>query len=195
MPGRLFVISGPSGAGKGTLVQRITSRRNGLWLSVSATTRLPRKDEIDGQSYFFLTTDQFEQKISEGDFLEWAKVHDNYYGTLRSQVDSHIASSEDVILEIDVQGGLQVKKNFPDAYLIFVRPVHFEDLIERLEGRGAESFEQIQRRLETARVEMEYEKCYNYTLVNDNLEEATQELLDFIDSPDEMIEKSRGFKE
>ncbi|MGI6221524.1 MAG: guanylate kinase [Coriobacteriales bacterium] len=182
MAGRLFVISGPSGAGKGTLVNRVMSRRDGTWLSVSATTRLPREGEVDGVSYYFLTDDEFDAKIEEGDFLEWANVHTRRYGTLRSVVVEKLEQGIDVILEIDVQGALQVRENYPDAFLIFIKPPSFEELERRLVSRGTETAEQIAGRLEVAKLEMEQEKCYNVSLVNDELDRATEELLQIMDS-------------
>ena len=182
MAGKLFVISGPSGAGKGTLVNRVMGRRDGTWLSVSATTRLPREGEVDGVSYFFLTDDEFDAKIEEGDFLEWANVHGRRYGTLRSVVLEKLEQGIDVILEIDVQGALQVRENHPDAFLIFIKPPSFEELERRLVSRGTETAEQIAGRLEVAKLEMEQEKCYNTSLVNDELERATEELLEIMDS-------------
>ena len=182
MAGRLFVISGPSGAGKGTLVNRVMGRRDGTWLSVSATTRLPREGEVDGVSYFFLSDDEFDAKIEEGDFLEWANVHGRRYGTLKSVVLEKLEQGVDVILEIDVQGALQVRENHPDAFLIFIKPPSFEELERRLVSRGTETAEQIAGRLEVAKLEMEQEKCYNVSLVNDELERATEELLEIMDS-------------
>ena len=182
MSGSLFVISGPSGAGKGTLVNIIMGRRDGLWLSVSATTRLPREGEGEGKSYYFLSDDEFDRLVDEGGFLEWAEVHGKRYGTLRSKVVEKIEQGADVILEIDPQGAFQVRENYPDAYLIFVKPPSFEILRERLEGRGTETAEQIERRLQTAKVELEQEKCYNRTLVNDDLDRAADELLEILDT-------------
>lgn len=182
MAGRLFVISGPSGAGKGTLVNRVMGRRDGTWLSVSATTRLPREGEVDGVSYFFLSDDEFDAKIEEGDFLEWANVHGRRYGTLKSVVLEKLEQGIDVILEIDVQGALQVRENHPDAFLIFIKPPSFEELERRLVNRGTETAEQIAGRLEVAKLEMELETCYNVSLVNDELERATEELLEIMDS-------------
>ena len=182
MAGKLFVISGPSGAGKGTLVNRVMGRRDGTWLSVSATTRLPREGEVDGVSYYFLSDDEFDAKIEEGDFLEWANVHGRRYGTLRSVVLEKLEQGIDVILEIDVQGALQVRENHPDAFLIFIKPPSFEELERRLVNRGTETAEQIAGRLEVAKLEMEQETCYNVSLVNDELERATEELLEIMDS-------------
>ena len=182
MAGRLFVISGPSGAGKGTLVNRVMGRRDGTWLSVSATTRLPREGEVDGVSYYFLTDDVFDAKVEEGDFLEWANVHGRRYGTLRSVVVEKLEQGTDVILEIDPQGAFQVRENHPDAFLIFIKPPSFEELERRLVNRGTETAEQIAGRLEVAKLEMELETCYNVSLVNDELERATEELLEIMDS-------------
>ena len=182
MAGRLFVISGPSGAGKGTLVNRVMGRRDGTWLSVSATTRLPREGEVDGVSYYFLTDDEFDAKVEEGDFLEWANVHGRRYGTLRSVVVEKLEQGTDVILEIDPQGAFQVRENYPDAFLIFIKPPSFEELERRLVNRGTETAEQIAGRLEVAKLEMELETCYNVSLVNDELERATEELLEIMDS-------------
>ena len=184
MPGTLFVISGPSGVGKGTLVNRIMSRRDGTWLSVSATTREPREGEIPGVSYFFLTDEEFDRKVAEGDFLEWANVHGRRYGTMRSAVEEKLAEGLDVILEIDPQGALEVQRQAPDAYLIFIMPPSFEELERRLVGRGTETPEKIAGRLETAKREMELEPCYNISLVNDDLERATDELLSIMDAHD-----------
>lgn len=182
MAGKLFVISGPSGAGKGTLVSNLMSRRDGLWLSVSATTRMPRKGEQEGVSYFFLTDEQFDDLIENDGFIEWAHVHTNRYGTLRSVVEDKIASGTDVVLEIDAQGARQIRERYPDAVLIFIKAPDMQVLEKRLRDRGTETEEQIQVRLQTAKVEMQQEKYYNYSLVNDDLERATEELLGIVDA-------------
>ncbi len=181
MAGKLFVISGPSGAGKGTLISKLLDCRDRLWLSVSATTRAPRPNEVEGKSYFFLTNEQFDELVSKDGFLEWANVFTNRYGTLRSVVENKIANDTSVILEIDTQGALQVKKNYPDAYLIFIKPPSFEVLEQRLRGRKTETQEQVQIRLQTAKIEMQQEKHYDATVVNDNLESALLDLLKIID--------------
>ena len=181
MPGLLYVISGPSGVGKGTLVKRIMERRDGTWLSVSATTREPREGETPGVSYFYLSDEEFDQRIAEGDFLEWANVHGRRYGTMRSAVEEKLAEGLDVILEIDPQGALKVREQAPDAYLIFIMPPSFEELERRLVGRGTETPEKIAGRLETAKHEMELEPCYNISLINDDLDKATEELLAIMD--------------
>ncbi|MBR2522126.1 MAG: guanylate kinase [Coriobacteriales bacterium] len=181
MANRLFVISGPSGAGKGTLVKGLMSVREDLWLSVSATTRQPRPGEIDGETYFFLSREEFDRCIEEGDFLEWADVHGNRYGTLRSAVEERLEAGLSVILEIDVQGALIVQRSYPEAVLIFVKPPSFEELRRRLIGRGTESEEQVELRMANAKVEMELEGCYNYSVTNDEVDIAVSELNSIID--------------
>ena len=181
MKGRLFVISGPSGVGKGTLVSNVLSRRDGTWVAVSATTRSPREGEVDGVSYYFLSDEEFDRKVAEDDFLEWASVHDKRYGTLKSVVEEKLAEGIDVILEIDPQGAFKVRDKIPEAFLIFVQPPNFEELERRLVGRGTETSEQVERRLQTARLELEQEPCYNVSLVNDDIERATRELMSILD--------------
>ena len=181
MTNRLFVISGPSGAGKGTLVKGLMSVRKDLWLSVSATTRLPRPGEVDGETYFFLSREEFDRRIEAGDFLEWADVHGNRYGTLRSAVEERLESGFSVILEIDVQGALIVQDSYPEACLIFIKPPSFEELRNRLIGRGTESEEQVELRLANAKMEMELEDCYNYSVINDEIDLAVSELNSIVD--------------
>ncbi len=180
--GNLFVISGPSGAGKGTLVARLLDRVEDAWVSVSATTRSPREGEIDGVSYHFLSVDEFEKRIAENGFLEWANVHDNYYGTLREVVEEKIASGKQVILEIDVQGGKQIRNLMPESHLIFISPPSIEELELRLRKRGTESEEAIQTRMANARVELLAKKEYDIELVNDNIDKATDALVDVVNS-------------
>jgi len=181
--GKLFVISGPSGVGKGTLVAQVVSRlEDKVWLSISATTRSPREGEVDGQHYFFLTVEDFEEGIENEAFLEWAQVHtDTYYGTPIQSVREHMDAGQHVILEIDVQGALQVKEIIPEAVLVFIEPPSMEILESRLSGRGTESADEINVRLNTAKVELEQKTLYDYCLVNDDLDEATDELLALIE--------------
>ena len=175
---KLFVISGPSGAGKGTLVTRVRERRSNLGLTVSATTRAPRKGEVDGVNYFFLTREEFDRRVANGEFVEWAEVHGNRYGTLVSEVQSKLASGSSLILEIDVQGALQVKERFPEAVLIFIKPPSLEVLRERLVGRGTET---IELRMANAAHELALADRYDEVVVNDDLDRATDELVRVLD--------------
>lgn len=180
--GNLFVLSGPSGAGKGTLVKRVLQRVPDAWVSVSATTRQPRPGEVDGRDYFFLDQPRFDELVSQGGFLEWAHVHGNSYGTLRSRVQDRIDHGSQVILEIDVQGAFQVKKAMPEAHLIFIEPPSLEELERRLRGRGTEAEEVICNRMKTAEVELARKMEYDVQVVNDELERATEELVSYIGS-------------
>lgn len=179
---KLFVISGPSGAGKGTLVARVRERLPQLGLTVSATTRAPRAGEIDGVSYHFLTDEEFTRRIEAGDFVEWAQVHDHRYGTLVSEVESKLAGGRSLILEIDVQGALNVRKRFPDAVLIFIEPPSMAVLRERLVGRGSETPESLELRMADAEREMALAGRYDARVVNDDLDRATEELVRIITS-------------
>lgn len=180
--GNLFVLSGPSGAGKGTLVKRVLQRVPDAWVSVSATTRQPRPGEVDGRDYFFLDQPRFDELVSQGGFLEWAHVHGNSYGTLRSRVQDRIDHGSQVVLEIDVQGAFQVKKAMPEAHLIFIEPPSLEELERRLRGRGTETEEVICNRMKTAEVELARKMEYDVQVVNDELERATEELVSYIGS-------------
>lgn len=180
--GNLFVISGPSGAGKGTLVSRVLKRIPDAWVSVSATTRKPRPGEIDGVHYFFLDTEHFKDLVANNGFLEWAKVHDNYYGTLKDNVLEHMQAGNQVILEIDVQGAFQVRKALPQAHLVFIEPPSLEELESRLIKRGTESEDVISSRMKTAEVELAQKMEYDVQVINDDLERATSELVSVIDS-------------
>lgn len=173
---RLFVVSGPAGVGKGTLVARVRAMRPLLGLPVSATTRFPRPGEIDGVSYHFLSDAAFSERIEHGDFLEWAQVHDHRYGTLKSEVDDCLARGESVVLEIDVQGGTHVRHVYPDAVLIFIEPPSWDTLVSRLRGRGTESEESLALRLNTAKGELALAHTYDVRIVNDDLDEAVDEL-------------------
>lgn len=169
---RLTVITGPSGVGKGTLVSRLLAKHPSIWLSVSATTRAPRDGEVDGQSYFFLSREQFEQRVSEGGFLEWAEFAGNLYGTPRAAVEEQLAAGRPVLLEIELEGARQVRESFPAGFQLFIKPPSFEELERRIRGRGTDSEEAITRRLERARVELAAEAEFDAALVNGDLEEA-----------------------
>ena len=176
MKGRLFVISGPSGVGKGTLLQRVMETVPNLAVSVSATTRAPRPGEADGVNYYFMTREQFEQNIAEGCFLEYETYGSNLYGTPRAGVEAQRNAGLDVILEIEVKGAMQVKAIAPDAILVYIKPPSLEILEERLRGRQTESEETIQTRLRIAAQELKRIAEYDYCLVNDDLDAATAEL-------------------
>ena len=157
-------------------------QRPDLGLTVSATTRQPRPGEVDGTSYYFLSVEDFEQRVAAGEFLEWANVFGNRYGTLRSEVDRNLDAGKSVILEIDVQGALNVRKLMPEAVLVFIEPPSFEALESRLRGRGTEEEEVVQVRLKTAKGELELAPSYDERIVNDDLQEATSEFLRMLDS-------------
>ena len=178
--GVLAVISGFSGVGKGTLVKALLERYDDYVLSISATTRRPRQGEQDGREYFFISKEEFEKRIAEGRFLEYTKYIDNYYGTPRDYVISQIESGKNMILEIEMEGALNVKKAFPDAKLIFVVPPSFEELRKRLDGRGTETLEQIEARLARAEEEKSYMQYYDKILVNDDFDKALKELHEYI---------------
>lgn len=173
--GRLFVVAGPSGAGKGTLIAELLRRYPTAWLSVSATTRKPRQGETDGVQYYFLSTDEFKEMLASGDFLEWAEVHGNLYGTPRTEVADKLSSGYDVILEIDVQGARQVREKEPDAVSIFVVPPSPEVLEARLRDRGTEDEAELQRRLRNAQEENREKDDYRHVVVNDQLYRAVEE--------------------
>jgi len=183
--GHLFIISGPSGAGKGTLVREVAQRMPDLWVSVSATTRTPRPGERDGVDYFFLTPAEFEGRVRAGEFLEHAQVHGSWYGTLRTAVERRIAHGMDVILEIDPQGAFQVRKRMDRSRLIFVKAPTTEDLEKRIRNRGAETDVQIKTRLETAHTEMELEGSYDHVVINDDVPRAMDDLIAYIRSVSE----------
>jgi len=170
--GHLFVFSGPSGTGKGTVLAELTRRNPALWFSVSATTRAARASEIDGRDYYFVSPQRFEELIETDGLLEWARVFDQYYGTPRAPIARQVAAGVDCLLDIDVQGALQVHERMPEAVLIFLKPPSLEVLRERLTRRGTESAEEIERRLEGAAGEMAHESVYNYILVNETIDET-----------------------
>ena len=174
--GTLYVFTGPSGAGKGTVLGRLREQDDRLFYSISATTRAPRPGETDGVQYYFLSRADFEEKIAQNAFLEHARYVDNYYGTLEAPVNEKLAEGYDVILEIEVQGAMQVHEKRPDAVMVFIAPPSFEELAARLRGRGTESEEKIQKRLETAREELTHQGEFDYVIVNDEVGRAVDEI-------------------
>ena len=180
MKGKLIIVSGPSGSGKSTVTKIVKDKLN-IPLSISATTRNPRDGEIDGKDYFFLSEEEFKNKIANDEFYEYSKFHCNYYCTLKKTVDENINIVLNVILEIDVQGALIAKEKKKDAILVFFRTKDMEVLEKRLRDRKTDSEEVIQTRLKNAETELKYENKYNYTIVNENLENSIQELIDIIE--------------
>lgn len=180
--GTLFVISGPSGVGKGTLRKELFRRLGRLSYSVSCTTRAPRTGEKDGVDYFFLDRETFDELLSRGAFLEWAEVHGNLYGTLEETVKNSLAEGKDVILEIDVQGAIQVKEHMPEAVLIFIAPPGENELVRRLNQRGTEREQELKRRLENARKELNAASDYDHIIINDDIDRASSELEDIVKS-------------
>ncbi len=178
--GILFILSGPSGAGKGTLRERLFRMLDGLSFSVSCTTRAPRPGETDGVDYRFVAEEEFLRRRDAGDFLEWADVHGHFYGTLTADVKKALDDGRDILLEIDVQGALQVKKKIPGAVTIFVAPPSMKALEERLRGRSTETEQDIALRLCNARREMGESFKYDFTVVNDDIDAAAQRLADIV---------------
>lgn len=174
--GLLIVISGPSGAGKGTICDQVRKQMPYLRYSVSATTREPRVGEKDGVNYYFITKQKFQEMIDNDELLEWAKVYDNFYGTPYNKIEEELEKGCDVILEIDIQGALQVKKKISQAVFIFVLPPSLEELSSRIINRGTESGEVLQKRINSARTEISYADKYDYLIINDNLDKAADNL-------------------
>ncbi|MCR5346470.1 MAG: guanylate kinase [Fretibacterium sp.] len=174
--GRLFILSGPSGVGKGTLRKRALNDIEDLVYSISCTTRRPRPEEQDGVDYRFISGEDFEERVKQGAFLEYAHVHDACYGTLREDVERELSAGHDVLLEIDVQGALQVRRRVPGAVSVFVSPPSLEELEHRLRGRGTEDDAELQLRLKNAAAELRQAEEYDHIVVNGDLDEAAAAL-------------------
>ena len=174
------MITGPSGVGKGTLIRALFDRVPELGLSVSATTRAPRPGEQDGLSYYFLDHDEFDRRVAAGDFVEWAEYSGNRYGTLRSELERAVGDGTPVVLEIEVQGARQVRDKMPEAVQVFIAPPSGEALRTRLVGRGTDTGEQVQRRLETAADELAAQPEFHHVVVNDRLEDAVDALEEIV---------------
>ena len=173
---KLFVISGSSGVGKGTVLKGFLEKNPDFMLSISCTTRAPRKGEIDGVNYFFISKDEFQNCIDNDKFLEWAEFAGNRYGTKKKYIQQCLAEGKDIILEIDTQGALQVKRKMPEAVLIFICPPSIEALETRLRGRHTEDEATIQKRLQEVKTELERAENFDYKVVNDDLDKAISDL-------------------
>lgn len=174
--GLLIVISGPSGAGKGTICKALIEKNPEIQVSTSCTTRSPRVGEIDGVNYYFITKQEFKDRIEKDDFIEYAEVYGNYYGTPKSNVEKLLEEGKDVILEIDIQGALKVKENFDDGTFIFILPPSMEELKQRIIKRGSETPESLMTRFKSAYQELNFISKYNYAVVNDTVETAVSKV-------------------
>lgn len=193
--GILVVVSGFSGAGKGTLMKALLNKYSNYALSISATTRAPREGEVDGREYFFVTRESFEEMIGHEQLVEHARYVDNYYGTPRQYVYRKMSEGMDVILEIEIQGALKIKERFPDALLLFVMPPSAEALKKRLMGRGTESMEVIEARLHRASEEAEGMNYYDYILINDQVETCVEEMHRLIQAQHNRVSNNLDFIE
>ncbi len=191
--GILVVVSGFAGSGKGTLMKKLMTDYDDYALSVSATTRLPRPGEVDGREYFFKTVEEFKKMIAEEEFIEYAQYVSNYYGTPKKYVKEQLSQGKDVILEIEIQGALQIKEKFPEALLLFVTPPSAEILKNRLIGRGTEEAPVIQKRLERAREEAEGIEKYDYFVINDELDRCALQMHQIIQSEHDRTFRNKEF--
>lgn len=186
--GQLLVVSGPSGAGKGTICKALIDK-NPIWISTSCTTRKPRVGEVDGINYFFIEREEFLKRMDNDEFLEYAEVYGNFYGTPRSEVLRLLDEGKDVILEIDIQGALKIKSSYPEGVFIFIMPPSMEELKNRITNRGSETPESLKTRLEAAYDEISFASKYDYAVVNDEVDKAVKKIESII-----IAEKCRVFK-
>lgn len=177
---KIIVISAPSGGGKTSIVKAILSQFPDLVFSVSATTRPKRVNEVDGVDYFFISEDEFKKRIENNDFIEWEKFYDYYYGTPKEQITNAVEKNKSILLELDVKGALNVKRLFPEAVLIFIDVPSFEELIKRLESRKTESESDLKKRIERAKMELDYKYKFDYIFVNDDLNKVIKEVGDLL---------------
>ncbi len=176
LKGNLIVLSGPSGVGKGTVLRALLDDYRDICYSVSATTRKPRRGEVDGVDYFLISEEEFKELVEKNEFIEWAEVHNNYYGTPINYVEETLEKGNDVILEIDIQGARQIIDTYQEAVFVFLAPPSLEELKSRIYGRGTESEEVIKTRLNNANKELEEAERYDYLIVNDKLDQAIEKL-------------------
>ena len=176
MRGLLIVVSGASGTGKGTVCKKLLGKLPNVHYSISATTRKPRQGEVDGREYYFISEDDFKQWIADGKFLEFAEVYGNFYGTPLTKIEERLNRGEDVLLEIDVQGALNVKRKCPDGVYIFLLPPSLNELKRRIEGRGSETPDSLKRRLQAAVAEIQIGREYDYAVVNDTVDNAAAQI-------------------
>ncbi|MCH8034721.1 MAG: guanylate kinase [Bacteroidetes bacterium] len=173
--GEVIAVSGPSGAGKSTIVKIILKLYPEIVFSVSATTRPKRENESDGVEYFFISEDKFKNKIDKGEFVEWQKFYDYYYGTVNSFINENINSGNPVLLEIDVKGALSIKRIYPESHLIYIMPPSYEVLVSRLRNRQTETEEDFQKRIERAKMELSHKDQFDYIVINEYIEKAVEE--------------------
>ena len=191
--GILIVVSGFSGAGKGTIMKALLNKYDNYALSISATTRDPREGEVDGREYFFKTREEFEKMIAKDELIEYAKYVNNYYGTPKAYVEEQLANGKDVILEIEIQGALKVKEKYPDTLLMFITPPTVEELKKRLIGRGTETMDVIESRLKTAVNESQGMEKYDYIVVYDDLDVCVKEIHHIIQSEHDKVSRNIEF--
>lgn len=188
--GVLIVLSGPSGAGKGTICQRLLRSYPDLHYSVSATTRMPRQGEKNGETYWFIDKEQFQLMIENDDLLEWAEVYGNFYGTPRRYVQEQLDSGKDVVLEIDIQGAMQIKTKFPQGIFIYILPPSLDELAQRIYKRGTDSLESIKRRLGCAGYELAAARRYHYLVINDDIPVAVSKVESIITAEKCKVERN-----
>jgi guanylate kinase len=192
--GLLFVLSAPSGVGKSTIYKRLLRTAENLTYSVSTTTRPPRKNEVEGRDYYFVTEEKFRKLVQKGEFIEWARVHGNLYGTSKAFIKKTVESGKDVVLDIDVQGGMNLKKRYPDAVLIFIMAPTFREIARRLKERNKDTSQTIELRLKNARREVSYIPRYNYLVINDDLNVAVNDIKAVMKSEHLKTDKSKSVK-
>lgn len=188
-PSLLIVLSGPSGAGKGTLSKFLVKEMPNIYYSISVTTRPKRSEEREGKNYFFVDQDTFEDMIKKEEFLEWANVYGNYYGSPKENIKKQLTKGKDVLLELDIQGALQIKKQIPEGVFIFIVPPSINELRKRIEKRGTDAKEDIEKRLQCVYDELGYVSEYDYVIVNDNINSALEKLKAIITA-----EKCRSYR-